>query len=58
MVGKVYQDNLLAEYVINPYGLAGIVAQDLNALCQKIATRLYVKILAALRRMKSPSEPK
>ncbi len=58
VVGKVYQDNPLAEFVIDAYGLAGIAAQDLNALCQKIATRLDVKILAALRRMKSSSEPK
>jgi hypothetical protein len=58
VVGKVYQDNPLTEYVIDAYGLAGIAAQNLNALSQKIATRLDVKILAALRRMKSSSEPK
>ncbi len=50
VVGKVYQDNPLAEYIIDAYGLAGVALQDMEALCQKIATRLDVKILAGLRR--------
>ncbi len=58
VVGKVNQDNPLAEYVIDAYGLAGIAPQDVGSLCQKIATRLDVNILARLRRMNSSSTNK
>ncbi len=55
VVGKILQDNPLAEIVIDTYSLAGIASRDLNTMCQKIATRLDVKILAHLRRTASSS---
>lgn len=55
VVGKIIPDNPLAEIVIDTYSLSGVASRDLNTLCQKIATRLDVKILADLRRTISTS---
>jgi hypothetical protein len=55
VVGKIVPDNPLAEIVIDAYSLSGVASRDLNSLCQKIAARLDLKILADLRRTASSS---
>jgi hypothetical protein len=55
-VGKIDREKPAAELVLDTYGLAGIEEREIELLCQAIVTRLDLKILSSLRRMKTPSK--
>jgi hypothetical protein len=56
VVGKIDRKKPAAEVVLDTYGLAGIEEREIELLCQQVVTRLDLKILSALRRMKTSSK--
>jgi hypothetical protein len=56
VVGKIDRKNPAAEVVLDTYGLAGIEEREIELLCQTIVSRLDLKILSVLRRMKTSSK--
>ncbi len=55
-VGKLDREKPAAEVVLDTYGLAGIEEREIELLCQTVVTRLDLKILSSLRRMKASSK--
>jgi hypothetical protein len=52
VVGKIMKTHPQYEAVLDAYALAGIKERDLEGMCNKIASRLDLRVLSVLREMR------
>jgi hypothetical protein len=56
MVSKILTEDPRYDAVLDTYALAGVAERDVNSMCNKIATRLDLKILSVLRKLRESAQ--